>query len=149
MRLARLFEKTRNFDSATQFYLAALELAPEEPEVLESAAAYFVTRDEFGRAFGALKILLQQEPSNYEAHFLMSDLERRRGRIQRAELWLKKILERHPNHYEALWQLALIQKDVRPDAAVSNLRRMLKSGPTPARKALGVKLLEQLTGQDA
>jgi tetratricopeptide (TPR) repeat protein len=91
----------------------ALQVAPEEPEVLLLAAdAAQKRRGDFQEARGYLERILKKYPNSPAAYEAMASLELAANRLDEAVKYLRRGLERSPTHNELLWNLAnvLIQK---------------------------------------
>lgn len=142
-RLGRVYDKLSDPKEAWIHHQRALELNPNEPEVVLSASASLVAARRYDEAFRLLQRLLALDPANFEALFMMSEVALARGQARTALLCLRKVVEHNPYHYVAHGRMAVLFAERRPDLALREATLCLESGPPPGWQEVALLLLAQ------
>jgi tetratricopeptide (TPR) repeat protein len=83
--LGRIRRLDGDRDAARQFLTKAGQLHPSAPEVLFELASIAAAEKDYAKAEPLLDRVLRKQPGHVEAHFLLSDLYRRTGRLDAAK----------------------------------------------------------------
>ncbi len=86
-------------DTAIEHFQRAYSLEPQSPAVLHQYASAAIKTGRHPIALKLLREALVQSPQSMEAMVLMYELELQRGRLDRARLWMRKLLEINPYHW--------------------------------------------------
>lgn len=103
-----------------------------------------------GTAREAYETWLERDPLNLRALLGMGDLERRDGRIERAELWYERARDAHPRDTESLIRLAdsaSERRDYRRAADLLEHAYTLDSRPETHQAVIQLRRLAELEGR--
>jgi tetratricopeptide (TPR) repeat protein len=130
-----LYRRIYRIEGADRDVVRALELAPEDPDVLRTAAACAVDRGDFERARRHLTVAVELHPRNWSIAAELAGLERRAGHSEQAEAWLRRGIDAATDP-EGRGQLLYILAKVLVDQARSTearevLERLEQAGVRP------------------
>lgn len=131
LRYGTALRLSGRLQQAESSYENALRLAPNEPEVLLRSASYYLNLRSYDRVRELLRRELSIEPGNFEAFFLLAEMEMEKQNPERATSWLKRITEHNPYHYRAHWKLAEAQRLYDRPAAIASCEKVLGFGAPP------------------
>ena len=113
--IAKLALKVREYTTAVEAILGALEFCPDEPSWCEFASTIFQI-DEVGNGFpdlekaaSLLKHAIEIEPNEISRYEKLGDIYSRLGEYSSAEKYLKQALNKEPENGEIWFSLAEIQ----------------------------------------
>ena len=106
------FEMEADYEHAIEHYTRALTLVPEQPAVLMAMAEAHRELNDVDAARAYARQAHLAEPDNLEYHQQYADLLLHTGDSERAIEVYADLVARHPDAYEALYDLARIQTQV-------------------------------------
>ena len=125
----------------------------DDASVTQHSALFSIARRHFGRArFEAactvLDALLEQQPADADAAYLMAECHRRAGRDLAAIACLQRLLARHGDEREALCALAEAYVDIkRFEAAADAMARAHRCDPSDASLLHGLATMLRRAGR--
>jgi tetratricopeptide (TPR) repeat protein len=134
VRQATALARLGRSEVALQRLEQALRERPDQPEVLQRAARFFVEQSMVGPARQVLRHELSLEPGNFEALLRMASLSLQLEEPRAAQLWFGKILEQNPYYFDARIKLAMVEQRSEPRKAIESYQSLLGYGPPPACK---------------
>ena len=75
-------------------------------------AEIYQSKGEYGRAKKVCEIGLKHHPDSTEAKFILAQAEMGLGNLHVAEQWMKKVIEKYPNHKSAVAALPMLQEQL-------------------------------------
>ncbi len=128
--LGNALHQAGHYDRAMTAYRAALELKPEDPEVLTNMGAALVAAGRVDEGYPILERALALRPNDPRTHTNMGIYHDRKGAYSAAERAYRKALEIDPNHYPAAYNLARTYQSMgNQNAALDAFRLYLRLRP--------------------
>jgi len=120
-------------EAALGFFQKALDLTPNEPAILSAMAVSEEVMDNVTMALFYAEQALFYAPENAYYHHQLAQLHRRADDLKAAEQTYEALLERFPNDFEALEDLAELQAMMgrHGDAIATYLRLIDRAGDHP------------------
>ena len=106
--LAEIYEKQNDLEVATEEYIRAANIRPNEDKIQYKIADLF---NKTGKQDGAIKILqelLKKKPEWEEASFLLGDIYQEQERFKEAVNVYLDALEYHPENYDLYYNLGIV-----------------------------------------
>jgi len=75
-------------------------------------AEIYQSKGEYDRAKKVCEIGLKHHPDSTEAKFILAQAEMGLGNLHVAEQWMKKVIEKYPNHKSAVAALPMLQEQL-------------------------------------
>ena len=75
-------------------------------------AEIYQSKGEYDRAKKVCEIGLKHHPDSTEAKFILAQAEMGLGNLHVAEQWMKKVIEKYPNHKSAVAALQMLQEQL-------------------------------------
>ena len=75
-------------------------------------AEIYQSKGEYDRAKKVCEIGLKHHPDSTEAKFILAQAEMGLGNLHVAEKWMKKVIEKYPNHKSAVAALPMLQEQL-------------------------------------
>ena len=75
-------------------------------------AEIYQSKGEYDRAKKVCEIGLKHHPNSIEAKFILAQAEMGLGNLHVAEQWMKKVIEKYPNHKSAVAALPMLQEQL-------------------------------------
>ncbi len=117
-----------NLPAARQLLTNALSLAPYEPLIIEIYGSVSARMGDFNEARKAFAGLVELQPDNPKAHYLLAQAEELRGRLEAAERGYWRALELDSQHSAARESLAFVELSQRQfDAAGNAFAQLVQS----------------------
>lgn len=109
--MGRLEEKNKQLSKALAFYNGAIELEPDYLEAKVSAAKIYLvagTKSHIEKSSSILDEVLQNDPGNPEARLILSTIDYKSGKQEKAINDIEALLDEHVDMLEAISLLATI-----------------------------------------
>lgn len=106
--LAEVYEKEGNFEIATEEYIRASNIRPNEDKIQYKVAELF---NKTGKQNGAVKILqelLRKKPEWQEATLLLGDIFQEQERFKEAVSVYLDAIQYHPENYDLYYNLGMV-----------------------------------------
>ena len=75
-------------------------------------AEIYQSKVEYDRAKKVCEIGLEHHPDSTEAQFILAQAETGLGNLHVAEQWMKKVIEKYPDHKSAVAALPMLQEQL-------------------------------------
>src|SRR5689334_7979844 len=108
LRQAQQWHLEGRWDQAEYAYMALLNAAPHNPQLLYLAGTLHLQRSQFGLALHLLQAAVYEAPDFVEAHINLAAAAFRLGKFDQARKVLEQAVALHPNHPDALASLAAL-----------------------------------------
>jgi len=117
-------------DGAIKSGEKALEINPDDPNVLSLVGGLFTDLKEFDRAVGYLEKALEKDPENSDTVFNLANAYLGAGSLEKAEGLFTKSLATNPDDYQVLYQLGSIyDKSKKYDQAIESFQKVVDLKP--------------------
>lgn len=132
-KLGEIQEKLGALDEAAQSFLKAVELDPDNPNVLRKGAELCIKTSKFQEAQACLNRLLKIDKNNPAVQRLLGEFYERTNREKEAFQAYEKALSLDPKDNQVLTRLGeLHEKQNQTDLAINHLKKALKEGANTA-----------------
>jgi superkiller protein 3 len=130
LALAEAYLERGNDHAALTAYQRALDLEPRNPGALRGAASVYSRSKSAAQAVELLKVLVQIEPSDHQAHSDLGAAHFATGDFENAKLQYQEALRLRPEAPAALLGLANVQlKNGEDTAAIALLQKVVRYAP--------------------
>jgi|GEM_PF-5039461 len=103
---------------------------PNTPEYLAMAGDLYYDREEYGKAEGYIKKLVQVDPTNLTAHNILGEVYAINGKLDQAGTQMDQVLQQDPGNTSALYgKIAIEDAKGDPAPAYEEISRLAKANP--------------------
>jgi len=134
-----IYDKLGKKKQATKFFLAALKITPNNPELCTNLATTYIDLEENEAAENYLNQAISFEPNYIEALYNLGNIYYRKRDYDVSKAWYEKTLNLNPQHIRALNNLAdILRKQDEIDQSIELYNRVLLIEPNYIESLLGL-----------
>ena len=128
--LGNALQSIGHFDEAKASYIKALELKPEDPDVLHNLGTLYAKTENLDEAKRVLKIAIRIDPSNADSHNHLGGVYMQEGNAEKAAKLCKKSATLNPNNPDSLNNLAVALQNLgKIEEALATYKESLEIDP--------------------
>jgi tetratricopeptide repeat protein 21B len=132
IKIAKYFESTHETSEAVKSYQEALQHNPDNSKATLALAKLHMAMDQLDMAEAKLMILWKQDRTNTDATLMLADVAFRKRENEDAIRYFQQLLEREPDHYEALARLVdLLRRAAKLGSCEPFIEAAAKACPRP------------------
>jgi len=134
-----IYDKQDKKKQAIKFFLAAIKLTPNNPEINTNLATTYLGLDELDNAEKYLNKALSVAPDYSEAQYNLGNIHYKRNEFEQAKGLYEKTLKKNSHHVRALNNLAdIVRKEGNIDRSISLYQQVLNIAPNFIESLLGL-----------
>ncbi len=140
--------KDKRFDDAIALWEKALEVNPQENEVLYSLGLIYFEIKKYEESISFLKQLLDLSPGHFKAMLIVGTAYIKLRKFDLAEEYIQKSIEINPKHKLSILNLgAIYSVQKKFDNAIEMFQKVVDLFPTEVRAYLGLGKIYAILGQ--
>ncbi len=138
-----IYDKLGKKKQATKFFLTALKITPESPELCTNLATTYIDLEELEAAVNYLNQAISFDPNYTEALYNLGNICYRKEDYADAKAWYEKTVKLNPRHIRALNNLAdVFRKQDEIDQSIELYNQVLLIEPNYIESLLGLASLK-------